>query len=49
MEKANTNLIKEINLNLVRKVLKQVDMATKPQLAALTDLSVVTINTLMQR
>ncbi|WP_348619821.1 ROK family protein [Paenibacillus polymyxa] len=48
MEKANTNLIKEINLNLVRKVLKQINKTTKPQLAALTDLSVVTINTLMQ-
>lgn len=41
------NLIKEINLNKVRSALKEVNTATKPQLAELTGLSVVTINSLI--
>ncbi|KZV13672.1 hypothetical protein F511_45166 [Dorcoceras hygrometricum] len=48
MKKANTNLVKEINLNIVRQVMKRVEMATKPQLAALTKLSVVTVNSLVK-
>lgn len=48
MKAANTNLVKEINLNLVRQVMKRVEMASKPQLAALTKLSVVTINSLVK-
>lgn len=45
---ANANLMKEINLNHVRQVMKRVETATKPQLAALTKLSVVTINSLIK-
>lgn len=48
MEKANANLMKEINLNNLRRVMSQVGVATKPQLAAMTGLSVVTINSLVK-
>ncbi|MFC5649979.1 ROK family protein [Paenibacillus solisilvae] len=48
MEKASSNLMKEINLNNVRRVMKQIGTATKPQLAAMTGLSVVTINSLVK-
>lgn len=48
MKKANANLIKEINLNNVRQVMKRVETATKPQLASLTKLSVVTVNSLVK-
>ncbi len=42
-----SNIIKDLNLNKLRKALKEVDKATKPQLAQLTGLSVVTINSLV--
>lgn len=48
MKKANANLMKEINLNNVRQVMKRVETATKPQLASLTKLSVVTVNSLVK-
>jgi len=48
MKKADTNLIKAINLNNVRQVMKRVETATKPQLASLTKLSVVTVNSLVK-
>ncbi|ASA20787.1 ROK family protein [Paenibacillus donghaensis] len=48
MDKASPNLMKEINLNTVRRAMKQHGKATKPQLAALTGLSVVTIQSLMK-
>ncbi|MEF2969310.1 ROK family protein [Paenibacillus sp. M1] len=48
MKKANANLMKEINLNHVRQVMKRVETATKPQLASLTKLSVVTVNSLVK-
>lgn len=48
MKIANANLMKEINLNHVRQVMKRIETATKPQLAALTRLSVVTINSLIK-
>ncbi|NUU62180.1 ROK family protein [Paenibacillus agri] len=48
MNQPSKNLIKEINLNHVRRVMKQVQTATKPQLSALTKLSVVTINSLVK-
>lgn len=48
MELTNRNLIKEINLNHVRRIMKRVDTATKPQLAEMTKLSVVTINSLVK-
>lgn len=44
----NTNLMKEINLNMLRKVMKLQKKATKPQLAELTGLSVVTVNSLIK-
>lgn len=40
--------MKEINLNHVRAVMKKLETATKPQLASMTDLSVVTINSLVR-
>lgn len=40
--------MKEINLNNVRQVMKRMETATKPQLAALTKLSVVTVNSLVK-
>ncbi|MEO3945963.1 ROK family protein [Gorillibacterium sp. CAU 1737] len=48
MKNANANLMKEINLNNVRQVMKRMETATKPQLAALTKLSVVTVNSLVK-
>lgn len=48
MKKASANLMKEINLNNVRQVMKRVETATKPQLASLTKLSVVTVNSLIK-
>jgi hypothetical protein len=48
MRTANANLMKEINLNNVRQVMKRINTATKPQLAALTKLSVVTVNSLVK-
>lgn len=48
MKKASANLMKEINLNNVRQVMKRVETATKPQLASLTKLSVVTVNSLVK-
>lgn len=41
------NLIKKMNLNKVRSALKDAGTATKPQLAEITGLSVVTINSLV--
>lgn len=40
--------MKEINLNNVRQVMKRMETATKPQLAAMTKLSVVTVNSLVK-
>ncbi|AWP27463.1 ROK family protein [Paenibacillus sp. Cedars] len=48
MKKADANLMKEINLNNVRQAMKLVETATKPQLASLTNLSVVTVNSLVK-
>lgn len=48
MVTGNANLVKEINLNKVREILKKERTATKPQLAELTGLSVVTINSLVK-
>ncbi|WP_068501031.1 ROK family protein [Paenibacillus kribbensis] len=48
MRKANASLMKEINLNNVREVMQRLKTATKPQLASLTKLSVVTINSLVK-
>ncbi|UVI31020.1 ROK family protein [Paenibacillus spongiae] len=48
MKKANANLMKKINLNNVRQAMKRVETATKPQLASLTNLSVVTVNSLVK-
>ncbi len=41
------NIIKDINLNKVRSAIKKLGVATKPQLAEDTGLSVVTINSLV--
>lgn len=43
------NLMKQINLNNVTRVIKDQKSATKPQLAKLTGLSVVTINSLVEQ
>lgn len=48
MKRADTTLMKEINLNTVRRTLKRMEIATKPQLAAETGLSVVTIAALVR-
>ncbi|MFD1886190.1 ROK family protein [Paenibacillus wenxiniae] len=48
MKTANANMMKQMNLHHVRQVMKQVETATKPQLAGLTKLSVVTINSLVR-
>jgi hypothetical protein len=45
--KANRTQMKEINKNILRQILKERKKATKPELAVLTDLSVVTVNTLI--
>lgn len=47
MSTANTNLLKEINLNKLRNAFKLKKIASKPQLAEQTGLSVVTINSLV--
>lgn len=47
MNTVNTNLQKEINLNKLRNAFKLKKIASKPQLAELTGLSVVTINSLV--
>lgn len=46
--KADTLLMKEINKNNIRKQLKLMGKATKPELAARTGLSVVTVNSLLE-
>lgn len=48
MRKANATLMKEMNLNHVREVMKQLETAAKPQLASMTGLSVVTVNSLVK-
>ncbi|OWA37571.1 hypothetical protein B9G55_05835 [Saccharibacillus sp. O16] len=48
MKRADTTLMKEFNLNAVRRVLQKRGSATKPQLAAETGLSVVTIAALVR-
>lgn len=48
MKKATPHLMKENNINHVRQVMMRVETATKPQLSALTKLSVVTVNTLIK-
>ncbi len=48
MAVGNVNLMKQINLDIVRRVIKENKKATKPQLAKLTGLSVVTINSLVE-
>jgi hypothetical protein len=45
----NALVIKEVNINLVRKVLKAKKQATKRQLAELTGLSNVTVGTVLQQ
>jgi predicted NBD/HSP70 family sugar kinase len=45
---ANTMLMREINLHMLRKMMKLHNFATKPQLAELTGLSVVTVNSLIK-
>ncbi|MFW2488659.1 ROK family protein [Clostridium chromiireducens] len=47
MSNVNANLVKEINLNKLRNAFKIKKIASKPQLAELTELSVVTINSLV--
>lgn len=47
MSTVNTNLQKEINLNKLRNAFKLKKIASKPQLAEQTGLSVVTINSLV--
>lgn len=47
MSNVNINLVKEINLNKLRNAFKIKKIASKPQLAELTELSVVTINSLV--
>ncbi|QDH23197.1 ROK family transcriptional regulator [Saccharibacillus brassicae] len=48
MKRADTMLMKEINLNAVRQTLKRKESATKPQLSAETGLSVVTVAALVR-
>lgn len=48
MGKKPNNLIKETNLKLLRSEMKKARMATKPQLAELTRISLVTVNALMK-
>jgi hypothetical protein len=48
MGKAHTQLLKEINLDNVRRAMRQAGSATKPQLAEATGLSVVTIASLVK-
>jgi len=44
----NSLIIKEVNINLVRNVLKEMEQATKQQIAEAADLSIVTIGTVLQ-
>ncbi|WP_410512414.1 ROK family transcriptional regulator [Paenibacillus sp. BR2-3] len=44
----NAIVIKEVNINLVRKVLKEKKQATKRQIAEITGLSIVTVGTMLQ-
>lgn len=48
MVKKSNNIIKETNLNIIRNEMKKAKMATKPQLAELTKISLVTVNALMK-
>lgn len=48
MAVGNVTLMKQINLDNVRRIIKEYKKATKPQLAKLTGLSVVTINSLVE-
>lgn len=48
MSSVKANLVKEINLNKLRNAFKLKKTASKPQLAELTGLSVVTINSLVK-
>lgn len=48
MSSVNANLVKEINLNKLRNTFKLKKIASKPKLAELTGLSVVTINSLVK-
>ncbi|MDO3413278.1 ROK family protein [Saccharibacillus sp. CPCC 101409] len=48
MGRADTGLMKEINLNAVRRAMRRLETATKPQLSAETGLSVVTIAALVR-
>lgn len=45
--RADTRLMKQLNINTLRRVLSEQGQATKPQLAGLTGLSVVTVNALI--
>ena len=45
----NSIVIKEVNINLVRKVLKGMEQGTKQQIAETADLSIVTIGTVLQQ
>lgn len=45
--RADTVLMKEINKNLIRKTLRVMEKATKSELAQITGLSVVTVNSLI--
>lgn len=44
----NSIVIKEVNINLVRKALKEMRQATKQQIAEATGLSTVTVGTILQ-
>jgi hypothetical protein len=46
VNKKSSGLVRELNLNTLRNTLKEIKIATKPRLAELTGLSVVTINSL---
>lgn len=48
MKKSTANIMKMNNMNNIRQVMMRVKTATKPQLAALTNLSVVTVNSLIK-
>ena len=45
--KADTRLMKQLNISTLRRVLSGEGKATKPQLSRLTGLSVVTVNALI--
>lgn len=47
MKIGSTQQIKQLNKGLIRRLLKEKKIATKPELAKLSGLSVVTVNTLM--